>query len=92
MLLLQQFVKHPDNDLFSACAIAIQVKAGGTYHSCCVVVKKMQRCVYAVPNASVFDSYETMKLEKDVEESRISQADFHAKLLVCWSSHASVFC
>ncbi|XP_056173240.1 DNA polymerase alpha catalytic subunit [Syzygium oleosum] len=58
-----------------------KVKAGGTYHSCCVVVKKMQRCVYAVPNASVFDSYETMKLEKDVEESRISQADFHAKLL-----------
>lgn len=91
MLLLQQFFEHLDNDLSSTCVIAIQVKAGGTFHSCCVVVKKMQRCVYVVPNASVFDSYEIMKLEKDVEESRISQADFHAKLLVCWSSDASVF-
>ncbi|KAF7851792.1 hypothetical protein BT93_L2647 [Corymbia citriodora subsp. variegata] len=58
-----------------------KVKAGGIYHSCCVVVKNMQRCVYVVPNAYVLDSYETMKLEKDVAESRISQADFHAKLL-----------
>lgn len=56
-----------------------KVKAGGIYNSCCVVIKEMYRCVYAVP--TVFDSYEAMKLEKDVEESRISQRDFHAKLL-----------
>lgn len=61
---------------------AIQVKAGTAYHSCCVVVKNMQRCVYAIANKSSFNADELMKLEKDAEESRISPADFLKKLQV----------
>ncbi|XP_024019597.1 DNA polymerase alpha catalytic subunit [Morus notabilis] len=57
-----------------------KVKAGTAYHSCCVVVKNMQRCVYAIPNRSVFHDNEIVKLEKDVQESRISLADFRKKL------------
>ncbi|KAK9284464.1 hypothetical protein L1049_023637 [Liquidambar formosana] len=57
-----------------------KVKAGSTYHSCCVVVKNMQRCVYAIPNGSVFHNDMIMKLEKDAEESRISPTAFHTKL------------
>ncbi|GMY11780.1 DNA polymerase alpha catalytic subunit [Fagus crenata] len=57
-----------------------KVKAGSTYHSCCVVVKNMKRCVYAIPNGSLFHSEEMIKLEKDVEESRISPTVFHTKL------------
>lgn len=42
----------------------------------------MQRCVYAIPNRSVFDVDEMVKLEKDAEESRISPVDFRKKLQV----------
>lgn len=42
----------------------------------------MQRCVYAIPNRSVFHDNEIVKLEKDVQESRISPADFRKKLQV----------
>ncbi|KAG6486781.1 hypothetical protein ZIOFF_055361 [Zingiber officinale] len=34
----------------------MEVKAGSGYHSCCIIVKNMQRCVYAIPKDSVFDS------------------------------------
>ncbi|XP_011043523.1 PREDICTED: DNA polymerase alpha catalytic subunit-like isoform X2 [Populus euphratica] len=57
-----------------------KVKAGNTYHSCCVVVKNMHRCVYAIPNSSTFHTDEISMLEKEVEESRISSTDFHKKL------------
>ncbi|KAF5463781.1 hypothetical protein F2P56_013914 [Juglans regia] len=57
-----------------------KVKAGSTYHSCCVVVKNMQRCVYAIPNGSVFRSEEMMNLEKEVEQSHISRTAFLSKL------------
>ncbi|KAJ0041257.1 hypothetical protein Pint_28022 [Pistacia integerrima] len=57
-----------------------KVKAGNTYHSCCVVVKNMQRCVYAIPNGSLFQTDEIMKLEKDAEESCIAPAVFRTKL------------
>ncbi|KAJ6288671.1 hypothetical protein OIU76_024620 [Salix suchowensis] len=57
-----------------------KVKAGNTYHSCCVVVKNMHRCVYAIPNSSIFHTDEMIMLEKEVEESRISSTDFHKKL------------
>ncbi|KAM7251032.1 hypothetical protein ACFE04_022915 [Oxalis oulophora] len=50
------------------------------YSSCCVVVKNMQRCVYAIPNDSIFHTDEMVKLEKDYEESRISPSDFRTKL------------
>ncbi|RXI07148.1 hypothetical protein DVH24_026284 [Malus domestica] len=57
-----------------------KAKAGSSYQSCCVVVENMQRCVYAIPNSSVFHSDEIMKLEKDAEESRISSREFRTKL------------
>ncbi|XP_024931872.2 DNA polymerase alpha catalytic subunit isoform X1 [Ziziphus jujuba] len=57
-----------------------KVKAGTAYHSCCVVVKNIQRCVYAVPNSSSFHSDEMVELEKDAEESRISPTEFRKKL------------
>ncbi|XP_075654619.1 DNA polymerase alpha catalytic subunit [Castanea sativa] len=57
-----------------------KVKAGSTYHSCCVVVKNMQRCVYAIPNGSLFHSEEMIKLEKDLAESRVSPTVFHTRL------------
>nr|XP_043631104.1 DNA polymerase alpha catalytic subunit [Erigeron canadensis] len=53
-----------------------KVKTGRTYESCCIVVKNMQRCVYAVPNGSVFEESTIVKLE----ESKMSPADFHTKL------------
>ncbi|KAL6339038.1 hypothetical protein AAG906_024189 [Vitis piasezkii] len=57
-----------------------KVKAGSAYHSCCVVVKNMERCVYAIPNDSVFGNDEIMRLEKDVEASRVSPAALRTKL------------
>ncbi|KAM2967048.1 hypothetical protein FF1_027359 [Malus domestica] len=57
-----------------------KANAGSSYQSCCVVVENMQRCVYAIPNSSVFHSDEIMKLEKDAEESRIPSREFRTKL------------
>ncbi|KAG8641227.1 hypothetical protein MANES_13G122900v8 [Manihot esculenta] len=57
-----------------------KVKAGNSYHSCCVVVKNMQRCLYAIPNGSIFHTEEMIKLEKEAEESRISPSEFRKKL------------
>lgn len=66
------------------------MKAGNTYHSCCVVVKNMHRCVYAIPNSSIFHTDEMIMLEKEVEESRISSTDFHKKLQVSTLSYTNV--
>ncbi|KAG8363868.1 hypothetical protein BUALT_Bualt19G0067300 [Buddleja alternifolia] len=49
-----------------------KVKAGDTYHSCCVVVKNMQRCVYAIPTVSLVHNETITELEKKVEEFRAS--------------------
>ncbi|KAL6524277.1 hypothetical protein OROGR_016711 [Orobanche gracilis] len=57
-----------------------KVKEGNTYKSCCVVIKNMQRCVYAIPDSSIFTQNSIMELERQAEESKISTADFHAKL------------
>ncbi|XP_072964180.1 DNA polymerase alpha catalytic subunit [Typha angustifolia] len=49
-----------------------KVKTGNAYQSCCVVVKNLQRCVYAIPNSSVFPSCavgETMRKSKDLHDS-----------------------
>ncbi|KAL6504808.1 hypothetical protein OROHE_023566 [Orobanche hederae] len=42
------------------------------YSSCCVVVKDMQRCVYAIPTVSFMLDNKIIELEKKVEESRMS--------------------
>lgn len=57
-----------------------KVKTGTLYQSCCVVVKNMQRCVYAIPSHPLHSTNEMIQLEKDVQESRISPADFRKKL------------
>ncbi|KAK8938032.1 DNA polymerase alpha catalytic subunit [Platanthera guangdongensis] len=46
-----------------------KVKSGGTYHSCCVVVKNMQRCVYVIPEGSVFPSKEVAEVERKFFDS-----------------------
>ncbi|CAH8278936.1 unnamed protein product [Arabidopsis lyrata] len=57
-----------------------KVKKGDTYKSCCVVVNNIQRCVYAIPNDSIFPSHELMTLEQEVKESRLSPESFRGKL------------
>ncbi|XVF15540.1 hypothetical protein REPUB_Repub09cG0162700 [Reevesia pubescens] len=57
-----------------------KVKVGSAYQSCCVVIKNMQRCVYAIPGNSIFHNAEMVKLEKDAEESKISPSGFQTKL------------
>ncbi|KAF8406300.1 hypothetical protein HHK36_008385 [Tetracentron sinense] len=57
-----------------------KVRAGSTYHSCCVVVKNMQRCVYAIPNGNVFQNDVIMELERGAAESQIPPTNFRTKL------------
>ncbi|XP_020888004.1 DNA polymerase alpha catalytic subunit isoform X2 [Arabidopsis lyrata subsp. lyrata] len=57
-----------------------KVKMRDTYKSCCAVVKNIQRCVYAIPNDSIFPSHELMTLEQEVKESRLSPESFRGKL------------
>ncbi|XP_020879146.1 DNA polymerase alpha catalytic subunit [Arabidopsis lyrata subsp. lyrata] len=57
-----------------------KVKTGDTYKSCCAVVKYIQRCVYAIPNDTIFPSHEIMTLEQEVKESRLSPESFRGKL------------
>ncbi|XP_022149463.1 DNA polymerase alpha catalytic subunit-like [Momordica charantia] len=57
-----------------------KVKAGDMYHSCCVVVKNMQRCVYAIPSASLLHSDEMLNLRNDAKQSQFSPADLRTKL------------
>lgn len=52
--------------------LVIKVKSGSTYHSCCVVVENMQRCVYAFPTVSFIQDDSITELEKNVEASRTS--------------------
>ncbi|KAG7557024.1 DNA-directed DNA polymerase family B exonuclease domain [Arabidopsis suecica] len=61
-------------------SILDEVKTGDTYKSCCAVVKNIQRCVYAIPNDSIFPSHELMTLEQEVKESRLSPESFRGKL------------
>ncbi|CAL9242710.1 unnamed protein product [Arabidopsis halleri] len=58
----------------------VKVKKEDTYKSCCVVVKNIQRCVYAIPNDSIFPSHELMTLEQEVKASRLSPESFRGKL------------
>ncbi|TKW17914.1 hypothetical protein SEVIR_5G400000v4 [Setaria viridis] len=41
-----------------------KVEVGKQFHSCCVIVKNIQRCVYAIPNRSVFPRESLSGLEK----------------------------
>lgn len=52
----------------------------------------MERCVYAIPNASVFDNDEIMRLEKEVEASRVSPAALRTKLQVNIHINMHVLC
>ncbi|KAL7609792.1 hypothetical protein Lser_V15G11755 [Lactuca serriola] len=54
-------------EFFLALMLAIsfylgRVKVGSTYHSYCVVVKNMQRFMYAIQNGPVFEDSVIMKL------------------------------
>ncbi|KAF8717128.1 hypothetical protein HU200_026243 [Digitaria exilis] len=41
-----------------------KVEVGKRFHSCCVIVKNIQRCIYAIPNQSVFPRESISGLEK----------------------------
>ena len=61
----------------------IQVPVGGNYESCCVVVRNMDRCVYAVPSSSVFPSNTIAELEQLVSSDQPdNEATFRVKLQV----------
>ncbi|KAM0855535.1 hypothetical protein ACQ4PT_049707 [Festuca glaucescens] len=42
---------------------------GKGFHSCCVVVKNMQRCIYAIPSSSVFPRDNISRTEKNSTNS-----------------------
>ncbi|KAM0843787.1 hypothetical protein ACQ4PT_057484 [Festuca glaucescens] len=46
-----------------------KVQIGKGFHSCCVVVKNMQRCIYAIPNSSVFPRDTISRTEKNSTNS-----------------------
>lgn len=57
---------------------------GDTYKSCSVVVKNIQRCVYAIPNGSIFPSHELFMLEQEVKHSKLSpQSKLHVSFTTC---------
>ncbi|XP_039120011.1 LOW QUALITY PROTEIN: DNA polymerase alpha catalytic subunit-like [Dioscorea cayenensis subsp. rotundata] len=61
-----------------------KVKEGNAFQSCCVVVKNMQRCVYAVPNGAVFPGGKIVELEENIANianSKASPSDFRTALL-----------
>ncbi|KAL6840254.1 hypothetical protein ACP4OV_030064 [Aristida adscensionis] len=41
-----------------------KVEVSKRFHSCCVIVKNIQRCIYAVPNSSVFPRDSISRIEK----------------------------
>lgn len=56
---------------------------GGKYESCCVVVRNMQRCVYAVPSPSIFPPSTLSELEQlESSEQPNDKATFKAKIQV----------
>ncbi|KAJ1701947.1 hypothetical protein LUZ63_001726 [Rhynchospora breviuscula] len=58
-----------------------KVKTGNSFQSCCVVVKNMQRCVYAVPPSTIFprEAIEDLK-RKHAESGGDSSPSFRAVL------------
>ncbi|XP_051226430.1 DNA polymerase alpha catalytic subunit [Lolium perenne] len=46
-----------------------KVQIGKGFHSCCVVVKNMQRCIYAIPSSSVFPRDAISRTEKNSTNS-----------------------
>ena len=56
---------------------------GGKYESCCVVVRNMQRCLYAVPSPSVFPPNTIAELEQLVSSDQPGdKGTFRVKLQV----------
>ncbi|KAG9444049.1 hypothetical protein H6P81_015389 [Aristolochia fimbriata] len=57
-----------------------KVKAGNLYQSCCIVVKNLQRCVYAIPSDSVFQNIGIAENERTSGDSQSSSSVFRSKL------------
>lgn len=55
---------------------------GSSYASCCVVVKNIERCIYAIPNEQVFQNNAIAELERNVGDSQLSETDFRTRLQV----------
>ncbi|KAJ4866956.1 DNA polymerase alpha catalytic subunit [Raphanus sativus] len=61
-----------------------KVKTGDTYKSCCVVVKNMQRCVYAIPN----EMASGLKNEISQQLLRLDVSNYSMALVKVWRSYA----
>ncbi|XP_031475754.1 DNA polymerase alpha catalytic subunit [Nymphaea colorata] len=57
-----------------------KVKVGNSYASCCVIVKNMQRCIFAIPHESIFPEDVTMELERTAKDSDNSSRMLRTKL------------
>ncbi|CAN6456178.1 unnamed protein product [Victoria cruziana] len=57
-----------------------KVKVGNSYASCCVIVKNMQRCIFAMPHESIFPESVTMELERTAKDSDNSSRMLRTKL------------
>ncbi|KAG8054614.1 hypothetical protein GUJ93_ZPchr0001g30249 [Zizania palustris] len=51
-----------------------KVELGKRFHSCCVVVKNMQRCIYAIPTSSIFPRDAISRMEKNSTTSDSSSS------------------
>uniref|UniRef100_A0A0D9V897 DNA polymerase n=1 Tax=Leersia perrieri TaxID=77586 RepID=A0A0D9V897_9ORYZ len=49
-----------------------KVEVSKRFHSCCVVLKNMQRCIYAIPSSSVFPRDTISRLERNSTSSNSS--------------------
>ncbi|KAJ7530423.1 hypothetical protein O6H91_14G003600 [Diphasiastrum complanatum] len=57
-----------------------KVHVGGKYASCCVVVRNMERSIFALPSPSVFPDSTIAELEQATNSGRLTQTGFKAKL------------
>ncbi|GJM92444.1 hypothetical protein PR202_ga08918 [Eleusine coracana subsp. coracana] len=52
------------NNILSLILISKIVEVSKRFYSCCVIVKNMQRCIYAIPNSSVFPRDSISRIER----------------------------
>ena len=73
--------------------IFLQVKTGNKYASCCLLVRNMQRCVYAVPSPNIFPSHLLAEYEQESKLANNGKLnEFMKRLQVNPKMHIVVKC
>ncbi|KAL2899127.1 DNA polymerase alpha catalytic subunit [Bienertia sinuspersici] len=67
-----------------------KVKAGNAYHSCCIAVKNMQRCLYAIPTSSVFRNELVLKLRRTLLITRFQLQNFATNFMLVFKSPSAM--